>query len=690
MSQRRKITRREFLSLSAAAAAGAVVSACAPADTATPAPPEPTTPPEPTDAPEPTDVPEPEDTPVPADTPVPPSMYNEAPMLAAMVEAGNLPPVDERLPKNPWVYPPNDGIGNYGGVMRRGFKGVSDAWGCRKFIDRKLVTWSPDLQLIPRLCESWELSADAKTWTWHLREGTKWSDGVDFTTADYMYHYENFYLNEELNPTFPTGRSTKGPDGEWNPVVYEAPDDYTLVMKFADPNPLFIFSTYRDYREPHCSHFMKQFHMDLTDDKAALEQMIADEGLESWMDVYNNRWEMGLSNGEASPSTYPWNAVNTMRDEVFLMERNPYFYGVDPEGNQLPYLDNIQFRLFDSAEVFNLRCVGGEVDFQARHLSMANYTLLKENESGGDYHVMLGKKSSHVAMQVNHTCQDPNLREFFQNRNARIAMSLAANRQEINELVFSGQYTPRQYSPLEASPDYYPKLSNAYIEYDPDTANDLLDAEGYTDRDAEGYRMFKDGSGPISFVIESTMGVADVAEDAVNMYIGYLKDIGIKAQLLIEERSLYTEHFQANDIEAAWWGGDRTVVPLAAPIIFIGTQPDRPWCPAWGYWRGDPTNPVAEEPPEGHFIYEIWRIWDEEIAVESDEAKQHEAFRKILDIWAEELPYIGLLGEQPGPCVVKNGFRGYVEGYPIDDVTSDEHLLQTETYYWENPEEHSL
>ncbi|MBN1814486.1 MAG: ABC transporter substrate-binding protein, partial [Anaerolineae bacterium] len=105
-------------------------------------------------------------------------------MLAEMVASGDLPPVDERLPKNPWVYPPNDGIGNYGGYMRRGFKGISDRWGCRKFNDRKLVTYTTDLQVIPRLCESWELSADAKTWTWHLREGTKWSDGMPFTSAD--------------------------------------------------------------------------------------------------------------------------------------------------------------------------------------------------------------------------------------------------------------------------------------------------------------------------------------------------------------------------------------------------------------------------------------------------------------------------------------------------------------------------
>ena len=84
---------------------------------------------------------------------------------------------------------------------------------------------------------------------------------------------------------------------------------------------------------------------------------------------------------------------------------------------------------------------------------------------------------------------------------------------------------------------------------------------------------------------------------------------------------------------------DRTVVPLAAPIIFIGTQPDRPWCPAWGFWRNEgDANPNSEEPPADHWVREIWRIWDEEIAIEPDEEKQHAAFRKILEIWKDGDP----------------------------------------------------
>ena len=101
---RRKITRRQFLSVSASVSAGLVAAACGGEDaTSTPLP-------EPTEAAAPTEAPKAEPTATtaaaePTTPPEPVSMYQEAPMLAELVAAGELPPVDERLPKNPWVAP---------------------------------------------------------------------------------------------------------------------------------------------------------------------------------------------------------------------------------------------------------------------------------------------------------------------------------------------------------------------------------------------------------------------------------------------------------------------------------------------------------------------------------------------------------------------------------------------------------
>ena len=98
-----------------------------------------------------------------------PGGYNEAPMLAEMVASGELPPIDERLPANPLVLEGMEGIGNYGGTMRRGFKGVSDRWGPTKLARQGLTWYTPELSLRPNIAESWETNEDATVWTFHLR-----------------------------------------------------------------------------------------------------------------------------------------------------------------------------------------------------------------------------------------------------------------------------------------------------------------------------------------------------------------------------------------------------------------------------------------------------------------------------------------------------------------------------------------
>jgi peptide/nickel transport system substrate-binding protein len=281
------------------------------------------------------------------------------------------------------------------------------------------------------------------------------------------------------------------------------------------------------------------------------------------------------------------------------------------------------------------------------------------------------------------------LNEFFNQRDAHIAMSLAVNRDNINQLVYNGLLKPRQYSPMTSSPQYYEKLSNGYIKYDPDTANKMLDAAGYTKKDANGIRLYRDGSGPISFTIEYTNSVGGQDADALNLMCKDLAKIGVQATAKYVDRALFTVHYDANDIEGGWFGGDRTLLPIVPEaIIFRGTSRDRPWCPGWSYYYSDPTNVNAVKPPDGHWILNLWKIWDEEVSPQPDPTKATAAFNKILDIWATELPMIGLLGEAPAPTVVKNGFKGFVAGLPNDDTVGDEHFAQSETYYWDDPSKH--
>ncbi len=697
----RKIDRREFLRLSALTAVGAAAVACGAQATPTKAPAPPTAAakaPEPTKAPVATAVPPtaapkaPESTkaPEPTKAPVAPAgQFKEAPMLAELVKAGKLPAVDARLPKKPCVMVGYEGIGNYGGTWRRAFNGVSDRWGPTKLVDRAWGWFDAKLNLQPRLLESWQVSPDGKVWTIKLREGIKWSDGkADYTTDDITWWYKNELQNKKVSPSLPTPWM----DPDKTMVKLDVVDKYTAKFTYGKPKPMFIANMSRggaNSPSPVCpSHYLKEKHEDTTSDKAALEAEYKKAGQDSWANYYINvvgQWQADPNR----PVLGGWVAKGALSKELFVMERNPYFFAVDQEGKQLPYIDKVTHRLIDSPETLNLWVTNGEIDFQYRLLSIGNLALYKSGEAKGDYKTVMSINASHLAMQLNLSTKNKLLNEFFGQRNVRIAISSAINRDQINQLVYNGLLKPRQYSPLPMSPQYYEKASTPYIKYDPDTANKLLDEAGYAKKGADGIRLHKDGTTPISFIVEGTDQTGTPTEDAVLLLSKDLAKVGIKATYKYAERSLYTQHYTANDIEAAWWGGDRTVLPLVPEaIIFRGVQPDRPWCPGWGFWYLNPSDPNAVKPPEGHWIYNIWKIWDEEVSIEPDPDKQTAAFKKILDIWATELPMIGVLGEQPTPTIVKNGFKGYPPGMPNDDTTGDEQFCQSETYYWDDPTKH--
>jgi peptide/nickel transport system substrate-binding protein len=685
MESKRIVSRREFLKLGAITAASAALASCATPTTEV-AVEEPMEEPEaePTAKPteKPAEEPKAEEPKAEEPTPEPVALYKEPPMLAAMVAAGELPPVEERLPENPWVPAVLESVGKSGGVIRRGFKGVSDRWGPTKNGDRGFVWFNTDLVHQPRLAESWTVNDDGSEWTFKLRKGTKWSDGVEFTTKDVKWWYDYTVVDQTLAPTISSMWST---GSEKTPMTLDIPDDYTVTFKFADPNPLFLLRIGRAMMA-YPAHYMYQWHIDTCDDPDALTKAAQDAGFESWNAYWTDdrQWWYADPN---QPNMRPWIAKNALSEELFIMERNPYFFGVDPEGMQLPYFDTINHRLFETNDVLDLRIVNGEIDFQARHVDAAKFTLYKESEDAGDYRVAVGISAGHLAIQLNHATKNDNLRAFFQNRDVRIALSHAVDRELLNELVYNGLATPRQYSPLSLSPQYYPKLSDAYIEYDVAKANQLLDEAGYANKDAQGFRTYPDGT-TISFTIEGTDQPGSPGEDASQQIVKMWEAVGVKCAYKYFERALYTEHYQANEIEAAQWGGDRTVLPLApeAPI-FRGTMIDRPWAAGYGTFWSDPTNPAAVEPPADHFIWKIWEIWDQ-ITVEADPDKQNELFFQILDIWAEEVPMIGVLGELPSLCIVKNGIHNFVDGFPNDDTTGDENVYNTETYFWDEPEMH--
>jgi peptide/nickel transport system substrate-binding protein len=295
----------------------------------------------------------------------------------------------------------------------------------------------------------------------------------------------------------------------------------------------------------------------------------------------------------------------------------------------------------------------------------------------------------HMVVVLNQASKNENLRKFFMNRDVRIALSIAINRAGINELNYLGLGTPRQYSPLTLSPQYYEKLSNAYIEYYPAKAKTMLDAAGYKAKDADGFRKYSDAEGAetIFFVLEGTFGAGTPDEDAGQQIVKMFKAVGVKCEYKFVEQTLYNSHYTSNDMDAAWTFADRTVVPLAAEaLIFRGVASDRPFIDAYNKALNDPQNPIAIEPPADHYIRTLNDLWNT-ISVTADPAKQDELFRQMLDVWAAELPMTGVVGELPALTIVKNGLMNFASS-PNDDTTCDEYVRNPETLFWDDPSKH--
>jgi peptide/nickel transport system substrate-binding protein len=600
-----------------------------------------------------------------------------------MVTAGTLPPLDERLPTEPAIYPIPDQIGQYGGTIRRGMKGAADRWGPSKVTDVGLTHFNyTDLNIRPDLLDSWELSEDGTTFTLNLRRGVKWSDGEPVDSSTYTWYYEYVYQNDELTPN-------KGS----NPYTsIEAPDDFQVVVQFQDPNPLWLHFQNRNAGEGvfRPGHYMKDFHPDTAEDQAALDKTIEDAGFTSWTEYFGHIFRPW--NNPELPQVRPWVYMNTMDAELLLNERNPYFHAVDPEGNQIPYIDKITHRRFDTPDVFNMWIVNGEIDWQRRHVSMINYTLYKESEDSGDYQVILWKSDGGETLCPNHDCKDPKIKEFFNDLNVRKALNLAVDRVTINEVAYDGLGTPRQASPTSFGPFYHEEATNAYTDYDPDRANELLDEAGYSERNADGFRLWKDGSGEaVFFVIEGTAEAGTASSDAVLMVVDYFKDVGVNCSWKQEDRALYEEHHGANETQASWWGaGHDTLTHLTWGNFFIGELTDRPWAGGYGrYYRWGDTDPNANPPPEGHWLWDIWEWWREEAEQTADLEVIQDVMNRIMDVWVEQVPVVGILGEIPSPIIVKDGLMNMLADLPASDRMADESLIGTPILFWDEPDQHS-
>ncbi len=621
-----------------------------------------------------------------AEAPAAESKYKEAPMLAEMVKAGELPPVDERLPEEPLVEEVAKDIGQYGGTLRRAFLGPSDHNNYVRVVYDALVRFSPDgSEVIPHIAKGWDSNDDFTEWTVYLRPGAKWSDGEPLTADDIMFWYNDILLNKDLMPN-PANWMVNG-DG--SVATVEKLDDYTVKWTFKQPNTAFLLDlANKDGADLSIAnlayapaHYLKQFHPNYAD-KDELEKMVKDSGFDTWVELFTVK-ALPQTNADR-PTTAAWVPDNsTVADPVFTLKRNPYYVGVDPEGNQLPYIDEVRLTFFADKEALNLAAVSGELDFQARHINMSNYPVLKENEDKGGYHVVTWPTfgGSDAVFMFNQTYQkDPEIGELLRNKDFRVALSYALDREAIKELAFLGLGEARQGVPAPNHP-YYPgdEWAYKYTEHDPDKANELLDGIGLTERDADGYRLLPSGK-PLDIeinVVPAFGNWTDVGQLAVEQW----GKVGVKAHVEVRERALAFQMRDTNELMTEIWNEDTTGFPFSGqPKMDPRSNPALTFGPLFRKWYETNGAEGMEPPAEIKKLVEL--IDKGKVSGREDQIK---IAQELFKVWADNIWEIGTVGLTPmiqGVVVVNNNLQNVPETAGNDWPLRTPGNTQPETYYF--------
>ncbi|WP_375451828.1 ABC transporter substrate-binding protein [uncultured Devosia sp.] len=594
------------------------------------------------------------------------AQYSEAPQLAELVAAGTLPPVADRLPPTPLVVEPLESTGVYGGHLRtgiiqnRGFQARS-AWGPEPIL--RLGRDGGTVE--PNLAESWEYTSDGKTFVLHLRPGIKWSDGEPFNAAGFEFWWNAVNLNTQLSPA---------PMAQFmvqNQVpTFEVVDEYTVQWTFVAPHAnlpgLLAHGPGGTIPRWLPRHYLEQFHEDYAD-PAELAQKVSAAGFQTWVELFNNRsfvqWLMPFDNVDM-PTLLPFKLGKAMALNILVADRNPFYWKVDPTGQQLPYIDDVILTNFESAEVRDAAIAAGEMNWVNTDTTFTNLPLYREGEERGNYvaHLWQTDRGAEHTIMFNHTAKDAVLRELYNDIRFKRAFSLAIDRQQIADTVYLGFAVPSQLQMVPGS-----KLRNEDwvakdTQYDPDAANALLDEAGLSERDGQGIRLRSDGK-PV--VLNIDIPVDDPGSLAVaELIIEFMREVGLTFNVRSVAREQVRALIDNNDMEVGIWIGDKcsdAMFPHSpewhVPYLTTGWNV---WGMSWAQWYSSKGTKGEQPQGDAKMVQDLF----DEMQITVDEARRQEIGTQILQLNIDNLWNIGDVGEVPIPVILGTNFKNYpAEGF---------------------------
>ncbi len=614
--------------------------------------------------------------------------YSEAPAITALGTYGK---VEDRLPVADDIFVSTQdatgaelAIGTYGGTIN--LVGGGGSWDLSRPTLETIIRRNTDGSYYPNVIKSYEYNDDYTVWTFHLREGMKWSDGDDFNADDITFWYYMCHLSN-----FDTKKS-------WTALIDKETENYAKLTKDDDYTVTWTFDTAKypaDFIEngdfKWCwapSHWMSDLipssiyvENEYWPDTGLTDEQVLANALAKGVDkatikdlgkaVSYNCWNIG---GLPTLNSFVLREGETNSSSVCHLDRNAYYWKVDAAGQQLPYCDSIVYTKTSEDGQDQLLFRSKEVDILG--VNMADIASILSDM--GDDAVLRTFSSTDwgtVSVTFNYTHKNSNYAELFNNINFRHAISIAVNRTELSNLLFDGFLEPGQSAPQLGNFGYDEEWINKWTEYDPETAKSLL-AECGLVMGSDGFYDFADGS---DFLL-TFYGYLD--SGAVNQYPileQYYNAVGIKTAWKEYEMATFDIEIDNNDWTAVIQPhtniGGLSMSDRAAPFVPIIQSAE--WYGDFGTWYG--TNGESGVEPTGDMakLLEIYEKWEATPNHEEREAYNLE----IYEIHKANLWTISYLQSAGTYNLVSSSLKNYADELVSADLYMYANIVHYETLY---------
>jgi peptide/nickel transport system substrate-binding protein len=483
----------------------------------------------------------------------------------------------------------------------------------------------------PALAESWSTSADGRVYTFKLRQGVKWHDGVEFTADDVVFTFDQIIANPEARGGDFANFSSGGVK-----FKFEKVDKYTVRFTLPFSSGAFLVQM-RTFIMP--KHKLLRFTV---------------EGGGKAADI-NGAWATN-SNLSDIVGTGAYKLESYTPNQKVVLTKNPDYWAVDSKGGALPYIDKLEYLVLVGPAAQEAAFKNGTLD--ALDISGAQFPDYKSQERAGAKLKVVSQLKDAIYgspphLAFNFVAKDADLAKVFSDVRFRKAMQFAVNRDRIINDVYNGQAQLPGHMGVPPAGRFYVNTKNYLGNFDLKAAGAALDAMGLKDTDGDGIRNIRAGKQlefSLTYGTDSTIWVP-----LANIFQNDFKSIGVKVNL----KGVLSSTLLGTGLGSDW----------EAIMVALGDQPDpelrKPiWQPGGSlYYWNQATKPLTAGGPANFAKMTNWerRLYEifDKGTKSSNQNERLALYQEGQQILGQYLPVI-MIAKPANITVVRDTLSNFV------------------------------